>query len=360
MVRRSLSLTAIPTAIKKQTNAQKRSRSAWVASMIPLGPCEKKKGGGGKPCVQKKCALSNHTAMLFTRLLSCRRRRRRPVQWSGSTAIVQLVLGSVDTLEAILGRELLLASPVYPLICRATRDAVYSARCAVVQLVLRAGVFHAKSDLAFGEICAYWRRVYFWKVRAEILPREKVPSGACLDHRIRRPLSVAAPTASFGRYRLVLPFLSGGCTMQFVARTRGDITLVDIPALVELCHGYDRDRILPESPLVCVKINRVKASPSFLYGSVRSDGSVHVFTLHINRHRCDLVVDDRQTVSHVHDTPLAIPRRSPLVAQIGCDSSGRYPCVGCELVEMRIVLEAMLSDLSVSAHASMLRQHGTR
>ena len=319
--------------------------------------------------VPKKCALqNNYTAMfILPALLSCRLRRKRckrAVQWNrpscATMTCVDLVFGTVDTLEAILSRKLLLASPVYPLICRATRDAVYWARRAVVQLVMRAGVFHAKNDLTFREICAYWRRMHFWKVRAEILPLESVPSNACLDHRIRRPSSpVLSAIAFFGRYRLVLPLLSGGgCTMQFVARTRGDITLVDIPGLVELCHGYDRDRTLPESPLVCVKINHVKASPSFMYGSVRSDGSVHVFTLHINRYSCDLVVDDWPTVSHRHTTPLAIPRRSPLVAQIGCDSSGRYPCAGCELIEMRIVLEARLSDLSVSAHASMFRQCG--
>lgn len=279
---------------------------------------------------------------------------------SGCTGVdadfAHIVLGTVDTLEAIVGTEMLVSS-VYPLVCRATRDVVYWLREAVVQQIHRARFFHSAKKVTFPEICTYWRSIFFWKVQPVILPsQELVPSSACLVHMLHKDRRSVA--CVFDRYRMVIPVIDG-LTMQFVARTKGDITLLHIPALVELCHGYEKDPALSATPLVCVKIERVGLVDRLMYGKARSDGSLHVYTLHVNCTSCRLIVDDWSVTSNACPDNTAFPRRCPLVAQIGCNARGNYPCHECELIEMRIVLESRLSELTASAHAGMFSHYVT-
>lgn len=140
--------------------------------------------------------------------------------------------------------------------------------------------------------------------------------------------------------------LDSSFTLQLLASPRGDVTLIDVPGMLELCHGYPTESDWMPALRVCLMLRSDKHKQLHYRLPVRSDGSLHAYTLHVRRQEAHLTVDALPTLRVRHDF---CPRDVFRSICVGSDSDGDFACASCVL-EGRLVNEPRVSAVTRDVH----------
>ena len=132
-------------------------------------------------------------------------------------------------------------------------------------------------------------------------------------------------------------------TVQIVARVDGDVTMLHVPGVCEICHGYPREAT--DRPPFCV-VHRGR----FHYGHTRANNRWHVYTVHVSPRETLFFIDDHDSLYRSHkasSTPIAHH------FWVGCDQYRQYRYHNA--MELRLIAESSLSFLTMEMHHKLTR-----
>ena len=183
----------------------------------------------------------------------------------------------------------------------------------------------------FDNLMVYWKNMILWW------------KGRSLVHDLN---PIVLPCMRFIKPRSVFHKIPSSFSLQLVAKVRGDVTLIHIPGVCEVCHGYPPLRT--PNPRICVMRNGVP-----MYGRTTSINEWHVYTFHFTSCRTFLLVDDRIEIDIRHTIPQKMKGHK---LWIGCTNMRQYKCRGY-LPEIRLVAEPYVSSITRKVHSSLVQMY---
>lgn len=191
----------------------------------------------------------------------------------------------------------------------------------------------ACDDETLHELHTYWTNCIVWRCGTQTV-----------TNRSKVTMLMAHPRVSFAPFSYFHK-VEYGFTACMVARVSGDVTLLHIPELCELCHGY------PEStrenmihPRVCVALS----DEHRLYGRTHSNTAWHAYMLHLNVNECTLFIDGNEEI-HVRFQTALRPKQS-MFMHIGSDQDNNFSCSNGNFEHFRLVQEKRISSVSQRVH----------